>query len=106
MIKSYYASIILLAIAVGLIVYSFFKKNAIFSGKNIFNRKGTASILNSFSIDFTARAARGQMDPVIGRQDEVLRLAQILSRRTKNNAVLIGSAGVGKTAIVEGLAQR
>jgi len=105
--KNYYVSIILLAIAVCLIVYNFFKKSEMFSGKNIFTkRQGGASILNSFSIDFTARAASGKMDPVIGRQEEVLRLAQILSRRTKNNAVLIGSAGVGKTAIVEGLAQR
>lgn len=54
----------------------------------------------------TADAAEGKTDPVIGREDEIRRTIQVLSRRTKNNPVLIGEAGVGKTAIVEGLAQR
>src|SRR5260370_655410 len=56
--------------------------------------------------DLTALARRGKLDPVIGRDDEVRRVVQVLSRRTKNNPVLIGEPGVGKTAIVEGLAQR
>lgn len=104
--KNYYASIILIVVAVGLVVYNFLKKSGTPSAKNIFAKKGGTPFLNSFSIDFTERAASGRMDPVIGREEEVLRLAQILSRRTKNNAVLVGAAGVGKTAIVEGLAQR
>ncbi|MDR0433436.1 MAG: ATP-dependent chaperone ClpB [Gracilibacteraceae bacterium] len=62
--------------------------------------------LDQFSVDLTARAAGGRLDPVIGRAGEIDRIIQILSRRTKNNPVLIGEPGVGKTAIVEGLAQR
>ncbi len=62
--------------------------------------------LEKFARDLTALAAEDKLDPVIGREQEVLRLIQVLSRRTKNNPVLIGEAGVGKTAIVEGLAQR
>ncbi|NDJ51987.1 MAG: AAA domain-containing protein [Chloroflexi bacterium] len=62
--------------------------------------------LEKYSIDLTRRAAEGKLDPVIGRDDEILRVIQVLSRRTKNNPVLIGDAGVGKTAIVEGLAQK
>ena len=62
--------------------------------------------LNKYTIDLTARAAAGKLDPVIGRDDEIRRTLQVLSRRTKNNPVLIGEPGVGKTAIVEGLAQR
>lgn len=61
--------------------------------------------LEAFGRDMTARAAKGEMDPVIGRQNEIERVIQILCRRTKNNPVLLGEAGVGKTAIVEGLAQ-
>lgn len=64
------------------------------------------SPLNKFGVDFTARAAAGKLDPVIGRDDEIRRAIQILSRRTKNNPVLIGDPGVGKTAIAEGIAQR
>lgn len=64
-----------------------------------------ASALLTFGRDLTARAAAGELDPVIGRQDEIGRVIQILCRRTKNNPVLLGEAGVGKTAIVEGLAQ-
>ena len=63
-------------------------------------------ILEKFSHDLTLRAREGKLDPVIGRDSEILRLVQILCRRTKNNPVLIGEAGVGKTAIVEGLAQK
>ncbi len=62
--------------------------------------------LERFSQDLTAIAAKGKLDPVIGRDDEIRRIIQVLSRRTKNNPVLIGDPGVGKTAIVEGLAQR
>lgn len=62
--------------------------------------------LERFSKDLTALAAKGELDPVIGRDEEIRRVIQVLSRRTKNNPVLIGEPGVGKTAIVEGLAQR
>jgi ATP-dependent Clp protease ATP-binding subunit ClpB len=62
--------------------------------------------LEKFGIDLTQRAEEGKLDPVIGRDDEIRRVIQVLSRRTKNNPVLIGEPGVGKTAIVEGLAQR
>ncbi len=62
--------------------------------------------LEQYSRDLTAQASRGQLDPVIGREHEIQRIIQILSRRTKNNPCLIGEPGVGKTAVVEGLAQR
>ncbi len=62
--------------------------------------------LEKYSINLTEKALAGKLDPVIGRDDEILRLIQVLSRRTKNNPILIGDAGVGKTAIVEGLAQK
>lgn len=68
--------------------------------------KGKGSALNQYSRDLTAMARDGALDPVIGREDEIRRLIQILSRRTKNNPCLIGEPGVGKTAVVEGLAQR
>ncbi|MEN9993156.1 MAG: hypothetical protein RLY83_726 [Actinomycetota bacterium] len=64
------------------------------------------SALERFGIDLTERARTGKFDPVIGRDSEIRRVAQVLSRRTKNNPVLIGEPGVGKTAVVEGLAQR
>ncbi|MBM4120473.1 MAG: ATP-dependent Clp protease ATP-binding subunit [Nitrospira sp.] len=70
------------------------------------DRKSTTPALDEFGRDLTALAQEGQLDPVIGRADEIERVLQILSRRTKNNPVLIGESGVGKTAIVEGLAQR
>jgi ATP-dependent Clp protease ATP-binding subunit ClpB len=63
-------------------------------------------VLEKYAINMTERAKAGELDPVIGREDELRRVIQILSRRTKNNPVLIGEPGVGKTAIVEGLAQR
>ena len=62
--------------------------------------------LQRYAIDLTERARQGKLDPVIGRDQEIRRVIQVLSRRTKNNPVLIGEPGVGKTAIVEGLAQR
>ena len=64
------------------------------------------SALEQYGVDLTARAREGKLDPVIGRDNEVRRVIQVLSRRTKNNPVLIGEPGTGKTAIVEGLAQR
>ncbi len=68
--------------------------------------EGTFQALEKYSTDLTARARDGELDPVIGRDNEIRRVVQVLSRRTKNNPVLIGEPGVGKTAIVEGLAQR
>jgi len=70
------------------------------------NPEETFQALEKYGRDLTAQARQGRMDPVIGRDDEVRRVIQVLSRRTKNNPVLIGEPGVGKTAIVEGLAQR
>ncbi|MDT0344993.1 ATP-dependent chaperone ClpB [Streptomyces litchfieldiae] len=68
--------------------------------------EGTYKALEKFGTDFTAAAREGRLDPVIGRDHEIRRVVQVLSRRTKNNPVLIGEPGVGKTAVVEGLAQR
>ncbi len=68
--------------------------------------EGSESALDKYSVDLTARAREGKLDPVIGRDAEIRRVVQVLSRRTKNNPVLIGEPGVGKTAVVEGLAQR
>ncbi len=68
--------------------------------------EGGASALDKYSVDLTERARAGKLDPVIGRDAEIRRVVQVLSRRTKNNPVLIGEPGVGKTAVVEGLAQR
>lgn len=70
------------------------------------NAEGNRQALEKYTIDLTARAEQGKLDPVIGRDDVIRRVIQVLSRRTKNNPVLIGDPGVGKTAIVEGLAQR
>ncbi|MEO0213556.1 MAG: ATP-dependent Clp protease ATP-binding subunit, partial [candidate division WOR-3 bacterium] len=69
-------------------------------------RQSNTKVLDSFSIDLTQLAREGKLDPVIGREEEIERVIQVLSRRKKNNPVLIGEPGVGKTAIVEGLAQR
>jgi ATP-dependent Clp protease ATP-binding subunit ClpB len=70
------------------------------------NAEESRQALEKYTIDLTARAEQGKLDPVIGRDDEIRRTVQVLQRRTKNNPVLIGEPGVGKTAIVEGLAQR
>ena len=70
------------------------------------NAEDTRQALEKYTIDLTERAEQGKLDPIIGRDDEIRRTVQILQRRTKNNPVLIGEPGVGKTAIVEGLAQR
>ena len=73
---------------------------------NTQNAEETRNALEKYTINLTDRAREGKLDPVIGRDDEIRRTVQVLSRRTKNNPVLIGEPGVGKTAIVEGLAQR
>lgn len=70
------------------------------------NAEDNRQVLDKYSIDLTQRAEQGKLDPVIGRDDEIRRTIQVLQRRTKNNPVLIGEPGVGKTAIIEGLAQR
>ena len=70
------------------------------------NAEESRQALEKYTIDLTERASQGKLDPVIGRDDEIRRTIQVLQRRTKNNPVLIGEPGVGKTAIVEGLAQR
>src|SRR6266487_2532757 len=70
------------------------------------NPEGTYEALQKYGRDLTQMAAQDRLDPVIGRDEEIRRVIQVLSRRTKNNPVLIGEPGVGKTAIVEGLAQR
>jgi ATP-dependent Clp protease ATP-binding subunit ClpB len=77
-------------------------------GKNVDdeNAEETRQALDKYTVDLTERAEQGKLDPVIGRDDEIRRTIQVLQRRTKNNPVLIGQPGVGKTAIVEGLAQR
>jgi ATP-dependent Clp protease ATP-binding subunit ClpB len=82
--------------------------NAVRGGENVSNpeAEGQREALKKYTIDLTERARSGKLDPVIGRDDEIRRVIQILQRRTKNNPVLIGEPGVGKTAIVEGLAQR
>ena len=70
------------------------------------NPEGKYQALERYGRDLTEVARKGKLDPVIGRDDEIRRVIQVLARRTKNNPVLIGEPGVGKTAIVEGLAQR
>ena len=82
--------------------------NAVRGGENVQNAEaeGQREALKRYTLDLTERARTGKLDPVIGRDDEIRRVIQILQRRTKNNPVLIGEPGVGKTAIVEGLAQR
>lgn len=68
--------------------------------------RGSGSVIEQYCTDMTARAEEGKQDPVVGREEEMYRLMQVLSRRTKNNPCLIGEPGVGKTAVVEGLVQR
>merc|ERR1712137_316499 len=70
------------------------------------NAEDVRQALEKYTTDLTERAEQGKLDPVIGRDEEIRRTVQVLQRRTKNNPVLIGEPGVGKTAIVEGLAQR
>lgn len=78
----------------------------LYSGKGILENESSTPTLDEYSRDLTKAAQEGKLDPVIGRKDEIRRVMQILCRRTKNNPCLIGEPGVGKTAIVEGLAQR
>jgi ATP-dependent Clp protease ATP-binding subunit ClpB len=82
--------------------------DAVRGGENVSGAEGESNreALSKYTMDLTERARQGKLDPVIGRDDEIRRTIQILQRRTKNNPVLIGEPGVGKTAIVEGLAQR
>ncbi len=82
--------------------------NAVRGGENVHSQEaeGQREALKKYTLDLTERARMGKLDPVIGRDDEIRRAIQVLQRRTKNNPVLIGEPGVGKTAIVEGLAQR
>jgi ATP-dependent Clp protease ATP-binding subunit ClpB len=82
--------------------------NAVRGGESVGSQEseGQREALKKYTIDLTERARQGKLDPVIGRDDEIRRAIQVLQRRTKNNPVLIGEPGVGKTAIVEGLAQR
>jgi ATP-dependent Clp protease ATP-binding subunit ClpB len=82
--------------------------NTVRGGEHVSSQEaeGSREALKKYTIDLTERARSGKLDPVIGRDDEIRRVIQILQRRTKNNPVLIGEPGVGKTAIVEGLAQR
>ncbi len=82
--------------------------NTVRGGENVGSAEaeGTREALKKYTLDLTERARMGKLDPVIGRDDEIRRTIQVLQRRTKNNPVLIGEPGVGKTAIVEGLAQR
>ncbi|MGE5522783.1 MAG: Clp protease N-terminal domain-containing protein, partial [Rhodospirillaceae bacterium] len=82
--------------------------NTVRGGESVNSQEaeGTREALKKYTLDLTDRARSGKLDPVIGRDDEIRRVVQILQRRTKNNPVLIGEPGVGKTAIVEGLAQR
>ncbi|MBI5023233.1 MAG: ATP-dependent Clp protease ATP-binding subunit [Candidatus Magasanikbacteria bacterium] len=75
-------------------------------GLNLSLGSSSTPYLSQFAVDFTQLAKIGKIDPVIGREEEVQKLTQVLSRRSKNNALLLGDPGVGKTAIVEGLAQR
>ena len=80
--------------------------SAVLSGSRARTRRSTYQALERYGRDLTELARKGKLDPVIGRDEEIRRVIQVLSRRTKNNPVLIGEPGVGKTAIVEGLAGR
>ena len=73
---------------------------------NLGSQEDEKSALEKYGVDLTLKATDGKLDPVIGRDSEIQRLIQVLSRRTKNNPILVGSAGTGKTAVIEGLAQR
>ncbi len=83
-----------------------FDEKDLFSGRAMRSSAGATPTIDAYSCDLTRLAAEGRLDPVIGRESEISRIMQILSRRTKNNPCLVGEPGVGKSAIVEGLAQR
>lgn len=89
------------AIAVAIAIFYFYKRK---SGGNI--ASGSTKNLDMYAVDLTLQAKQGTIDPVVGRDEEIKRATQILTRRTKNNIILIGLPGVGKTAVVEGLASR
>ncbi|MCX6763954.1 MAG: AAA family ATPase [Candidatus Moranbacteria bacterium] len=95
------AAYFLIGIGILILIFQFIKNKNMFS----FSLSGT-SVLDSFSRDVTQEVREGKSDPVIGRKKEIEQLAVIMGRRTKNNVILVGEAGVGKTAIVEGLAQK
>lgn len=100
-------ALVLIFIILGAVYYYWQKNRGLTGGfVNLGFSSSRTPILDSYTIDFTKLATDGKIDPVVGREEEVLRLAQVLSRRTKNNVLLVGAPGVGKTAIVEGLAQR
>lgn len=92
-------------VALGTAAYLLYSKRKEHGGASS-HTGGPTPTLDSFATDFTRLAAEKRIDPVIGRETEILRLAQVLSRRSKNNAILLGAPGVGKTAIVEGIANR
>jgi len=109
----YGKSIFILLVGISIVAYILTKKNedegdsmkkSFFSGK--FSKTSITPLLDTYTTDFTELARTNKIDPVIGRKNEVIRLSQILSRKSKNNAILVGEPGVGKTAIVEALAQR
>jgi len=104
-LENRYLTIVLTMVVLFIIIKYFEKIKSAVSSLNI-KGDGNTPILNSYTIDFTALAASKKIDIVIGREHEILRLAQILSRRGKNNSILVGEPGVGKTAIAEGLAAR
>ena len=100
---------LLLLMVVGVLVYYAMRKDKnnkdSLTGKKL-SRNSATPFLDLYTTDFTAMASQKNIDPVVGRDDEIRKLSQILSRRGKNNAILVGAPGVGKTAIVEGLASR
>src|SRR3989344_3207018 len=101
-ISSFYSLVLITAILFLMALFFIWRKNPI----NLFNFGGQGrSTLTQFSRDLTELAVEGKLDPVIGREVEIDRVIQVLCRRTKNNPVLVGKSGVGKTAIAEGLAQ-
>ncbi|MBI5037184.1 MAG: ATP-dependent Clp protease ATP-binding subunit [Candidatus Kerfeldbacteria bacterium] len=91
-------SLMLILIVLGVVIFWLYRENI--------KARSNTGVLRLYSKDLTSLARQNQLDPVIGREHEVERVIQILSRRTKNNPVLIGKSGVGKTAIIEGLAQK
>ncbi len=112
-IDLYGRSIFIILVGISIAAYILTKKNKdensdikkpFFGGK--FGRGSVTPLLDTYTTDFTELAKVGKIDPVIGRTNEVTRLSQVLSRKSKNNAILVGEPGVGKTAIVEALAQR
>jgi len=98
-----YSFLVIILLLIGGIIYYFYGKK----GLPVFSFKGSATpILDTFTVDLTKLAKENKIDPIIGRENEISRATQILTRRTKNNPLLIGDPGVGKTAIIEGIALR